>query len=137
MKRKKVMIQKGKLMKTKIMIIEDSYTNRVLFKALLEELDLEVVEFSNAVKALEKMESTHPDIILLDICMPIMTGLEFLQEFRQNYPNVPVLVISALDDPLYIEQANALGANEYLVKPVDSEELIRRISCYIECELTY
>lgn len=119
------------------MIIEDSYTNRVLFKALLEELDLEVVEFSNAVKALEKMESTHPDIILLDICMPIMTGLEFLQEFRQNYPSVPVLVISALDEPVYIEQAYALGANEYLVKPIASEELIRRLSCYIECELTY
>ena len=124
-------------MKTKIMIIEDSYTNRVLFKALLEELDIEVFEFSNAVKALKMMESTQPDIILLDICMPIMTGFEFLHELRQSYPNLPVLVISALDDTSYMEQAYALGANEYLVKPVASEELIRRLSCYIECELTY
>ncbi len=131
------MIQNANKMKTKIMIIEDSYTNRVLFKALLEDLDIEVVEFSNAVKALAMMDSTRPNIILLDICMPIMTGFEFLQEFRQIYPTVPVLVISALDEPMFIEQAYALGANEYLVKPVDSDELIRRISCYIECELTY
>jgi len=124
-------------MKTKVMIIEDSYTNRVLFTALLEELDIEVIACSNAIRALRMIETTVPDIILLDICMPIMTGSEFLQELRQSYPTLPGIVISALDESTHIEQAYALGANEYLIKPVASEMLIRRLSSYVECELTY
>lgn len=126
--------RKNRKMKTKIMIVEDSYTNRVLFKALLEELDMEVTEFSNGMKALHQIKVNKPDIILLDLWMPVMTGLEFLKELRRDNSETPVIVVSAMDDTSYIEQAYALGANEYLVKPVISEELIRRISAYIECE---
>jgi CheY-like chemotaxis protein len=124
-------------MKTRIVIIEDSYTDRVLFKAVLEELDIEVMEFSSAQKALEVLDSIHPNMILLDMCMPIMTGFEFLRIFRQTNQTIPVLVVSVLDAMEYQSQAYALGANEYLVKPVNSEELVRRISSYIECETIY
>ncbi len=122
-------------MNTKIMIIEDSYTIRVLFRALLEGLDIEVVDFSSAVKALEVIDEVQPDIILLDIGMPVMNGLDFLVEFRKKSPNTPVIMISALDDIQYIQKALFLGANEYLVKPIDGHKLIKSISGYLEYEL--
>jgi two-component system response regulator YesN len=117
------------------MIIDDSYTNRVLFKAVLEDLDIEVIEVHNAVKGLKILDETKPDIILLDMCMPMMTGIDFLQELQKQDIHIPVIVISVLDDQSYVKQAFYYGASDYLVKPVEIDELIRRISQYTEFEL--
>jgi CheY-like chemotaxis protein len=122
-------------MKTKVMVIEDSYTNRILFKAILEDCGMEVLELSSAVKALEVMITEQPDMILLDMCMPVMTGFEFLRIFRLTDATTPVLVVSALDGLEYQAQAFALGANEYMVKPISCEELIRQMSGYIKYEV--
>ncbi len=121
--------------KIKIMIIDDSYTNRVLFKAVLEDLDIDVIEVHSAMKGLKILDETNPDIILLDMCMPMMTGIDFLQELQNQNRHIPVIVISVLDDQAYIKQAFLCGASEYLIKPVEIDELIRRISRYTECEL--
>jgi len=121
--------------KIKIMIIDDSYTNRVLFKAVLEDLDIDVIEVHSAMKGLKILDETNPDIILLDMCMPMMTGIDFLQELQHQNKHIPVIVISVLDDQAYIKQAFTYGASEYLIKPVEIDELIRRISRYTECEL--
>jgi CheY-like chemotaxis protein len=117
------------------MIIDDSYTNRVLFKAVLEDLDIDVIEVHSAMKGLKILDETNPDIILLDMCMPMMTGIDFLQELQHQNKHIPVIVISVLDDQAYIKQAFTYGASEYLIKPVEIDELIRRISRYTECEL--
>jgi two-component system response regulator YesN len=121
--------------KTKIMIIDDSYTNRVLFKAILEDLDIDVIEVHSAIKALKILKEINPDIILLDMCMPMMTGIDFLKELQKRKKTIPVIVVSVLDDQTYIKQAFNYGASDYLVKPVEIDELIRRISQYTECEL--
>jgi CheY-like chemotaxis protein len=121
--------------KIKIMIIDDSYTNRVLFKAVLEDLDIDVIEVHSAMKGLKILDETNPDIILLDMCMPMMTGIDFLQELQHQNKHIPVIVISVLDDQAYIKQAFTYGASEYLIKPVEIDELIRRISQYTEFEL--
>jgi len=121
--------------KTKIMIIDDSYTNRVLFKAILEDLDIDVIEVHSAIKGLKLLKESNPDIILLDMCMPMMTGIDFLKELQKRKKTIPVIVISVLDDQTYIKQAFNCGASDYLVKPVEIDELIRRISQYTECEL--
>ena len=121
--------------KIKIMIIDDSYTNRVLFRAVLEDLDIDVIEVHSAMKGLKILDETGPDIILLDMCMPMMTGIDFLQELQLQNKHIPVIVISVLDDQAYIKQAFYYGASEYLIKPVEIDELIRRISRYTECEL--
>jgi two-component system response regulator YesN len=121
--------------KTKIMIIDDSYTNRVLFKAILEDLDIDVIEVHSAIKALKLLKEGTPDIILLDMCMPMMTGIDFLKELQKKKKIIPVIVVSVLDDQTYIKQAFQYGASDYLVKPIEIDELIRRISQYTECEL--
>jgi CheY-like chemotaxis protein len=122
---------------TKIMIIDDSYTNRIFFKAILEELDIQVIEAHCASQALEVLNSVTPDIILLDMCMPIMNGIEFLQKFRLRQNKTPVIVVSVLDEQTQIQKALRAGASDYLIKPVEPENLVKCIAQYVNCEILY
>ena len=123
--------------KIKTMIIDDSYTNRMLFKVILEDLDIEVIEVCNAIKALELLEKINPQIILLDLCLPIMGGIEFLDELKLRNKEIPVIVISVYDDFESKKEAFRHGASDYLVKPVDLNQFVKKISKYIECEISY
>jgi len=121
--------------KTNIMIIDDSYTNRVLLKAVLDDLEIDVIEVHSGMKALRLLKDYTPHMILLDMCMPQMNGLDFLQELKKLDKKIPVIVISVLDDQTYINQALQNGANEYLLKPLDSNKLLSAISKHAEVEL--
>lgn len=118
------------------MIIDDSFTNRVLLKAVLDELDLNVIEVHSGMKALKLLQDYTPDIILLDMCMPQMSGLDFLQELKRLGKKVPVIVISVLDDQHYIDLALKQGASEYILKPFDANKLLCLIANYTEVELS-
>ena len=121
--------------KTNIMIIDDSYTNRVLLRAVLDELDMNVIEVHSGAKALKLLYDYTPHIILLDMCMPQMNGLDFLKELNKLNKKVPVIVVSVLDDQTYINQAFQQGACEYLLKPLDMNKLLNTISRYAEVEI--
>ena len=121
--------------KTRVMVIDDSYTNRIFFKAVLEEVDIEVIEAPCASKALSMLKSVTPDVILLDMCMPMMDGLEFLQQLKPLEKNIPVIVVSVIDDHALINKALRLGASDYIVKPVETEDLIKRIARLTACEV--
>ena len=122
--------------KTTIMIIDDSFTNRVLLKAILDDLDINVIEVHSGLKALKIMDDVNPDIILLDMCMPQMNGLDFLKELKDRKKNIPVIIISVLDEQTYIKQAFQQGACEYLLKPFEVNKLLCMISNYTEFELS-
>ncbi len=121
--------------KIKTMIIDDSYTNRMLFKIILEDLDIEVIEVCNAIKALELLTTVNPQIILLDLCLPTMGGLEFLDELNQRKIEIPVIVMSIYDDVDSKREALKHGASDFLVKPVKLTQLAKKISKYIECDV--
>lgn len=116
------------------MIIDDSYTNRVLLKAVLDDLDINVTEVSSGLKALKLLNGTSPDIILLDMCMPQMNGIDFLKEMKERNIMIPVIVISVLDDQTYMKQALQHGANEYLIKPLEINKLLTTIARFTEYE---
>jgi CheY-like chemotaxis protein len=120
--------------RTNIMIIDDSYTNRVLLKAVLDDLDINVTEVSSGLKALKLLNGTSPDIILLDMCMPQMNGIDFLKEMKERNIMIPVIVISVLDDQTYMKQALQHGANEYLIKPLEINKLLTTIARFTEYE---
>jgi Response regulator containing CheY-like receiver, AAA-type ATPase, and DNA-binding domains len=122
--------------KTTIMIIDDSLTNRVLLKAVLDDMDLNVIEVHSGMKALRLLKDYTPDIILLDMCMPQMSGLDFLHELRKLGRKIPVIVTSVLDDKNYINQALKMGACEYVLKPFDVNKLLCLIANYTEVELS-
>lgn len=114
----------------KVLIVDDDMINRLLLKALLKKnpkVDT-VVEAENGSEALEKAkEMNQPDIILLDIMMPILNGVEFLKIFRSDMgnSNVPVVVLTT-DDTRKTEVFDN-GANDFARKPIIEKDLTRII----------
>lgn len=108
------------------MVVDDSGVVRKVSRKILETLGFEVVEAEDGKMALDVAEKNHPQIILLDWNMPVMNGLEFLQEFRKNqdYNAVKVIFCTTENDIVKIMTAMEAGANEYIMKPFD-EEIIR------------
>ncbi len=115
----------------KLLIAEDEYIVRrgIISSIDWESLDIEVVgEAENGAEALEKAKKLKPHIILTDIRMPVMDGLEFVSNLKISQPNVKVIVFSGYDDFSYAMRAIRLGVSEYLLKPINVDDLIRIIS---------
>lgn len=114
----------------KILIVDDSQANIYLISSILEEeteKEFETLEALNGESALKILETVTPDVILLDLMMPGMDGWQVCKETRK-FSNVPILVLSALDDPAMIASALDAGADDYLVKPVSSNVLVAHIN---------
>jgi two-component system, chemotaxis family, chemotaxis protein CheY len=106
----------------KILIADDSQFMRQILKELLEKQGYEVLEAENGKIAIEKVKSESPDLLLLDIIMPEMDGLEVLAETE-----VKTIVISAVGQEKMVEEAKAAGALDYIVKPFENEQVLQVI----------
>jgi len=119
-------------MSKKILIVDDDATNRkYLHIVLSKKAGIEVEEAENGVEALNKL-SPDTAIVLLDIYMPIMNGIEFLKRLKTEKPelsNVPVFVLSTDDSKK--NEALAWGATDFIVKPVNPVNLWEKISKYL------
>lgn len=95
---------------------------------LSEEADIKIVgKASNGKEALAVVMSEQPDVVLMDVTMPVMDGLEAMEHLAQDNPNVRVLILSMHDDHEYIMRLMKLGAAGYVLKDVASDELITAI----------
>ncbi|PVZ71517.1 response regulator transcription factor [Pelagibaculum spongiae] len=114
---------------TKILLVDDHPLVRDGIRARLEaNPGLEVIgEAENGLKALELAEEIRPDLVLMDISMPVMNGLEATKEFRQRFPDIKVLILSMHDHKEYILKILQAGASGYLLKEVSSTEMIQAI----------
>ncbi len=110
-------------MKPKLVIVDDEADIRRLIAFLLRSYDLH--EAQNGSRALELIRETQPDLVLLDVMMPEMTGLEVLEAMRQNplTASIPVVLLSAKGQTDEIERGMRSGAARYLVKPFESQAL--------------
>lgn len=109
------------------MLVDDEAEVResILLQIPWEELGFEVVaDAENGEDALEKMAVYEPDVIITDIQMPFMTGLEFIEKVREEYPGKEIVIFSGFSEFEYARQAIRLGVKEYILKPVDKEELM-------------
>ena len=112
--------------KYRIMLVDDEEEVR---SAILKKLDWESLGYSevcdaeNGEDALEKMEHFAPDVLLTDIRMPYMDGLELCERVRKTYPNIKLLIFSGFDEFEYAKQAIRLNVSEYILKPVNLQEL--------------
>lgn len=101
-----------------------------------------VGEAGDGRAAMTLINDTEPDVVLLDVKMPAMDGLEALREIRSRWADLPVLILTAYDDPEYVEEALQSGASGYLLKSVRPDELIRAVhavstgSGYLQAEVT-
>ncbi len=107
-----------------IHIIDDDKYVRRGFETLFKSAGLECVSFSSAEEFLEVAHTLENDVIILDMHMPGMNGCELLEYFTKHEIFLPVIIVTAYDDPASRECAKNYGAVAYLRKPVDSEALI-------------
>ncbi len=93
--------------------------------------DIETAE--NGVKGLEMAKSTAPDLVLLDVMMPEMDGLEMCRRLRADpeTANLPVLMVTTRGEPDQVEEAFLAGCTDYLTKPIDKLELIEKVEKFL------
>ncbi len=111
--------------KLKVLLVDDELTMREGFKKLFqwEEHDCVVVgEASDGVEAINQVDICRPDVIIMDINIPIMNGLEVIRILRAKYPEMAFIVVSGYDDFNYCKEAIKLKITDYILKPVNYEE---------------
>ncbi len=113
--------------KISVLYVEDQLDIQEEFVDILELYVDEIHIASNGKEGLEQYQTTLPDIIITDIQMPIMSGLEMVKEIRQKDQEVPIIITSAFEDSEYLLQAIGLGVEYYLLKPVVLNKLQDRL----------
>lgn len=114
-------------MPLKILTIDDDPAMTDLISLLLRSYGLEVLVANDGARGLELARSDNPDLIMLDLTMPGVDGWQICKELRTE-SKVPIIILSALDDPTVISTALDAGADDYMVKPVPSSVLIAHIN---------
>lgn len=112
-----------------ILIVDDEKANVFLLTEILKLYNYKVISAHDGGEALEKISSQRPDMVLLDIMMPVMDGMEVLEKVRNNneIKNTPIIMISARNEPEDISNALNKGADDYITKPVTSSKIMGRI----------
>lgn len=115
-------------MSVKVLIADDHEVVRSGLISLLSGPDVDIVaEATNGKEAVSLAQETHPDVVLLDIRMPVQDGLSALESLRAVLPELPVVMLSTYDNPTYMARALALGASDYLLKGSPREQLVASI----------
>ncbi|MEW6107882.1 MAG: response regulator [Nitrospirota bacterium] len=118
-----------------ILVVEDSPTMRQLISFAMKRIpDSHVIEATDGVDALKKMSTDKFDIILADINMPVMDGLKLVSLVRGNnaYKNIPIIIITTEGAEEDRKRALSIGADAYLPKPIQTQELIRLVNSYLD-----
>lgn len=114
---------------TRVLLCDDSPQIRELVRIVLELEGNEVVsEAENGRDAVAEAERLQPDVVLLDLSMPVMDGLEALPEIRRVAPEARIVVLSGFDNDRLVSQALALGADHYVPKGGDPDEIVDAVA---------
>ncbi|MBW4691610.1 MAG: response regulator [Lyngbya sp. HA4199-MV5] len=119
----------------RLLAVDDIPDNLFLLQTILEAEGFAVDVATSGSVALSKIKASPPDLILLDVMMPDMTGYEVTQRIRQDesLPAMPILLITAHDKASAL-QGLELGANDFISKPIDFNELLTRVRTYLQLE---
>ena len=120
----------------RIMVVEDYDDTRMLLKQGLEMLGYSVLEASNGQEAVDIADREHPDLILMDLDLPILDGIAATQRIRQqsHMDGVPIVAVTAYPMSYSRVKAFAKGCNEYMPKPIDMSELASLVNRYLRLE---
>lgn len=112
----------------RIIIADDEFDIVELCRALITYPGAEIVgEACNGIELLKKIEELHPDVVITDICMPGMTGLELIERAKQEFPAINFIVMSGYTEFQYAQTALRFGVWDYLLKPLKKAELNRAL----------
>ena len=115
-------------MKAKILVVDDSGLARRRARAILEAAGFEVLEAEDGMAALERYFVTRPDVVLLDLVMKGMYGLDVLAKLRELDPDAKVIVVSADVQTSSHEMVAGAGASGFVVKPMDADEIVAKVN---------
>lgn len=114
----------------KILIVDDVMSNVLLLKVLLTNEKFAIATANNGQQALEQVDKEHPDLVLLDVMMPDLSGFEVAQRLKANpdTADIPIIFLTALNSTTDIVKGFQVGANDFISKPFNKEELIIRVT---------
>ena len=114
-----------------ILVVDDDRNTRLLLRAVLQAENYTVFTAENGEDALEVMDREHVDLVVLDVMMPKMDGYEFTRILRQTDNNLPILMVSARQQPADKRQGFLVGTDDYITKPIDEVEMLLRIKALL------
>jgi len=117
----------------KILLVDDSGTILMMEKMILAREPYDLVTAKDGKEAIEKAATEQPDLILLDVVMPHLTGFEVLEELRahESTKTTPVILVTTRGEAANVEAGYAGGCNDYVTKPINSVELITKVRNYL------
>lgn len=108
----------------KVLIVDDSRIFRKILRTVFEENGHQIIgEAGNGAEALELLKEINPDLITLDITLPVMDGIEALKHIKEDYPDPKVVMVSAAGQKTKIIEALKLGADDFIQKPFEPESI--------------
>ncbi|MDY6913904.1 MAG: response regulator [Planctomycetota bacterium] len=122
-------VDEAKVSQSNILVVDDNTQNLELLVAYLDSLGCKVYTATNGVDALQKVQDENPDLILLDIMMPRMSGFEVCRKLKTDpqMRDIPIIMVTALNELSDIERAVESGTDDFITKPVNRLELITRV----------
>ena len=114
-----------------LLVVDDDKNTRLFLKAALEGAGYTVITAENGIDALNVMDKSHIDLVVLDIMMPKMDGYEFTKTLRESNNSLPILMISAKQLPADKHKGFMVGTDDYITKPIDDEEMLYRIKALL------
>lgn len=114
-----------------ILVVEDDKHTRKLLETILKREGYSVLKAEDGIKAMEVLDNHHVDLIILDIMMPNMDGYEFAQELRDADCMIPILMATAKQLPEDKKRGFIVGTDDYMTKPIDTEEMLLRIKALL------
>ncbi|GAA6382897.1 response regulator transcription factor [Intestinibacter bartlettii] len=114
-----------------ILVIEDNKNMRKLICATLKQNGYSTFEAEDGEVGLDVLDTTHIDLIICDIMMPNMNGYEFTETLRDGHCETPIIIVTAKEQLEDKKKGFSIGADDYMVKPIDFEELILRIGAIL------
>jgi DNA-binding response OmpR family regulator len=123
-------------MNERILVVDDEESLRLSLKFKLKSAGFDVDTAIDGEEALEKLKTKQADVVLLDINMPRMSGIEALTIIRQTYPHTEAIMLTGFADFSTAIECLKIGAKDYLVKPVDTTELVTRLRSLVRSRST-
>ena len=122
---------------SRILLVDDNEQNLELIQAYLESLPVEIESARDGIEAIEAVERKRPDLILLDVMMPRMSGFEVCQKLKSNTEtrDIVVIMVTALHEVADYERAVESGTDDFLSKPVNKLELLTRVRSLLRVAL--
>jgi two-component system alkaline phosphatase synthesis response regulator PhoP len=119
----------NEILQSDILIVDDNSQNAELLEAYLEPLQCNIRIASDGIEALDRIQQKHPDLVLLDIMMPRMSGFEVCRRLKQDPDtrDIPIVMVTALNELADVERGVDCGADDFLSKPINKLELITRV----------